>query len=725
MHHDDFITGVDDGLRLAKRIYFGNDRSVAAPRPVPHVMEKTASRAMYPTSPMVYAVIGNPGIVDNPDMPSYQPHVHGRCDPPALIPLQMNGISFEIDCYLDKAFVTMSGSWRVHCVMGSASCSCRVAIPMGEEGSILGAEVEVPRKSYSTQLALISENEETEDVSRAEDGGLLKPQIFTLTVPQVDGGSNVSVKVRWSQKIMYKDGEFILSLPYSFPEYVTPAGKKLPKKEKIELNINSGLSTEIMCTTTSHPLKERKREPGKLSFLYETNVLTWSNSDFVFKYHASTTTPFGHVLLQTPTTTSIDQRDMFSFYLFAGPNKSTKVCRKEVVFVVDISESMKGNIMEVTKNTVGAALLKLDQDDSFGIIAFNDQSHLFSSTLESATRESICKAIEWIGMNFVASGGTNISSALEQALVMFSETRRSTPMVYFITDGTVEGERQICDTIKNQFQNKGQEVCPRIHTFGIGSFCNHYFLRMLAMISNGQYHASYDADSIEAPMQTWFTKASSIMLTNIVIDGLDGLNDLEIYPSTIPDLCSERALIVCGRYKGDFPNTLKLRGMRADMTNFTIDIDVQQANDIPLIKVLAKNQIDSYTTQAWFSQDKELEDKVAKISLETGTVSEYTHMVLLKTEPQTIASKSGKKKGKKGSNSQKTESLITEQIKVLHNLGLGFGNVIATIENILPGFGPRPPTQTEKLARVAANYQAKVWCVPHEKSDRMCKGSEN
>ncbi|GJU04814.1 hypothetical protein Tco_1121244 [Tanacetum coccineum] len=158
-----------------------------------------------------------------------------------------------------------------------------------------------------------------------------------------------------------------------------------------------------------------------------------------------------------------------------------------------------------------------------------------------------------------------------------------------------------------------------------------------------------------------------------------------IYPLTIPDLCSERALMVCGRYKGDFPNTLKLRGIRADMTNSTIDIDVQQANDIPLIKILAKNQInDSYTTQAWFSQDKELEDKVAKISLETGTVSEYTHTVLLKTEPQAITSKSGKKK-------ENTERLVTEQIKVLHNLGLGFGNVIATIENILPGFGPRPP----------------------------------
>ena len=53
--------------------------------------------------------------------------------------------------------------------------------------------------------------------------------------------------------------------------------------------------------------------------------------------------------------------------------------------------------------------------------------------------------------------------------MMFSETRTSTPMVYFITDGAVEDERRICDTIRNQFQNKGQEVCPRINTFGIGN----------------------------------------------------------------------------------------------------------------------------------------------------------------------------------------------------------------------------------------------------------------
>ncbi|KAI3801230.1 hypothetical protein L1987_29334 [Smallanthus sonchifolius] len=533
-------------------------------------MEKS-TLSMYPTSPMVYAVISNPIIVDNPDMPSYQPHVHGRCNPPALIPLQMNEISFQIDGYLDTAFVTMSGSWRVHCVIGNANCSCLIAIPMGEEGSILGAEVEVARKSYSTWLALMDEHEEKESVTKSEDGGLLKPNIFTLTIPQVDSGSNLLINVRWSQKMIYKDGEFILNVPYSFPEYVTPASKKLPKKEKIQLNINCGLTAEVLCKTTSHPLKERKRKPGKLDLSYEAHVLHWSSADFVFKYNVSTSNPFGGVLLQSPPSPSIDQREMFSLYLYAGPDKSRKVFRKEVLFVVDISESMKGNTIEVTKNALIAALSKLDQEDSFGIMAFNNHTHLYSSTLESATNESIQIATEWINTNFIASGGTNMSIALDQALDMLSRTSKSIPMVFFITDGAVENERQICEP----------------SCLLAGSFCNHYFLQMLAMISKGHHDASYDADSTEDRMQMWLSKASSSILANIVIDGLD---DLE----------------------GDS-------------------------------RVLAKKQIESYTTQAWFSQDKELEKKVAKISLETGTVSEYTNMILLKTEPQDKPSKSGKR----------------------------------------------------------------------------------
>ncbi|KAI3814440.1 hypothetical protein L1987_14080 [Smallanthus sonchifolius] len=459
----------------------------------------------------------------------------------------------------------------------------------------------------------------------------------------------------------------------NFPEYVTPAGKKLSKKEKIQLTVDVGLGTEVECKTSSHPLKEQKRVVGKLLFLYEAEVLTWSSSDFVFTYSVPTSNAFGGVLLQSPSSLTIDQREMFSLYLFPGPYLSKKVIRKEVLFVVDISGSMKGRTIEATKSAVIAALLKLDQGDLFSIMAFNDQTYLYSSTLELATEEALQKATDWIGMNFIPGGSTNMSIALSQAIEMLSGAKQSVPIIFFVTDGAVENERQICEIMIKQLKNQGSDLCPRVYTFGIGSFCNHYFLRMLAMIGRGHFEAASDADSIVARMEVLFSRAASTVLLNISIDGLDDLDALQVYPSVILDLCSEGPLIVFGHYRGGFPDTLKVKGILADMSNFTIDLKVQRAKEIPLdkviqldftkkklkgftwpfllLKILAKQQIEHYTSQAWFLQDKKLEEKVAKMSMQSGVVSEYTRMVLLETVQvqEKHTSTSSGNKGKKES----------------------------------------------------------------------------
>lgn len=72
---------------------------------------------------------------------------------------------------------------------------------------------------------------------------------------QIDGGTYISVTIRWSQKLLYRDGQFTLSIPYSFPVYVTPVGKKISKKEKIQFKVNCGPQAEVSCKAISHPLK--------------------------------------------------------------------------------------------------------------------------------------------------------------------------------------------------------------------------------------------------------------------------------------------------------------------------------------------------------------------------------------------------------------------------------------------------------------------------------------
>lgn len=93
-----------------------------------------------------------------------------------------------------------------------------------------------------------------------------------------------------------------------------------------------------------------------------------------------------------------------------------KVFRKEVIFVVDISGSMREGPLENTKVALLAVLSKLSPLDYFNIIAFNESTLLFSSSLELATKEAIENATQWISRNFISEGGTNILIPLNQVL---------------------------------------------------------------------------------------------------------------------------------------------------------------------------------------------------------------------------------------------------------------------------------------------------------------------
>lgn len=125
---EEFAIRVEQGLKLSRRIYYGKG---ITPPLVPD--PDSSPENFLPTAITAYASITDPVAVDNPDVPSYQPYVHARCDPSALVPLQMLGIEMRVDSWLDTAFINVTGRWRVHCVMPSKRFDCCVAVPMGEK----------------------------------------------------------------------------------------------------------------------------------------------------------------------------------------------------------------------------------------------------------------------------------------------------------------------------------------------------------------------------------------------------------------------------------------------------------------------------------------------------------------------------------------------------------------------------------------------------------------
>ncbi|XP_044964947.1 uncharacterized protein LOC123425329 isoform X2 [Hordeum vulgare subsp. vulgare] len=690
---EDFARAVEDGLKLSKRLVLPG--GMPPPRP-PAGMERgpdAAAALLLPAAPMAYAVVSDPAAVDTPDVPSYQPYVYGRLDPPALIPLQMKEIDLAVDCSLDTAAVTLRARWWLHCITRSRECDVRLVVPMGEQGSILGAEVTVGRMSYNTQVTEV-EDQTMENTMK----GILKPHMFCLTIPQVEGGADIVATVRWSQKLHYDNGRFSVDIPFRFPYYVNPLPKVFMKREKIQLTVNSGFSKEVLLQGTSHSLKEKARQGDKLSFLHEAIVESWSSKDFTFSYSVYSGDLSGCILLQPSTSQDYDDRDTFSIFILPGSG-NRKVFKKAVVFVVDTSGSMKGKPLENVKNAVSTALSELVQGDYFNIITFNEELHSFSACLEKVNEKAIANANDWMNANFVAEGGTDIMHPLNEAMALLSSAHDAVPQIFLMTDGSVDDEHDICQTVKNELLSRGSKS-PRISTFGLGLYCNHYFLRMVASIGKGHFDAALETGSIESRILKWFRKASNTIVANISIDATKQLDDFEVDSECIPDISAQCPLCVSGKYQGKFPETVVATGYLADMTEISIELKVQHIKDMPLDNVFAPQQIALLTAKAWLSADKQLERKVIKLSIENSVLSEYTSMVVLQTNLDAAQKVKQKPKGHKGAN----EPLRFQ----LHGLKLGFGDKAATKENLLTGFGEEKPLETLKIFKKAGGCCSRV-----------------
>ncbi|KAL2336418.1 hypothetical protein Fmac_010864 [Flemingia macrophylla] len=685
-----FSSSVEFGLNLSKRV----DGGKGSARWPAEAMSRMAE-GFLPTAPTCYAVISDPEKVENPDIQSYQPYVFGDCDPPALIPLQLHGVAMEVDCCLDTAFVTVTGKWRVHCVTARSTCDCQLAIPMGEQGSLLGLEVDASGRSYRTELISLKDEKDKDKVTKAKDGYFLNGTIYTIKIPQFRGGSVFSIKIRWSQKILFHDGQLSVSVPFSFPSYVNPVGRRISKKENIFLKVNSGGATEMLCKAASHPFKEVLRQAGKINLLYEAEVLEWSSTDFNFSYTVTSNNVFGGVLLQSPFLRDFDEREIFCLYLYPGNIQDSKVFKKDVVFIVDISASMKGSPLENTKSALLTALSQLNAQDGFNIIAFNGAVSLFSSSMETATEEAILNATKWVETNFIANGDTNIMLPLIQAMKLLEKSTDSVPLIFLVTDGAVEDEREICNYVTS-YVSSGQSVrTPRVCTFGIGLYCNHYFLQMLACIGMGHYDSSHDLDSIDFRLQKLFSTASSVKVADITIEGLEGLDSHETFQTHIQDLSYESPLILSGRYSGTFPELVKVTGTLADMTNFAVDLKVKREKDMQLSNVLSKRHIDLVTAQAWFLKSEELEEKVSKMSIQNKVPSEYTCMSMV-----LVQSDEGKKAPEQFLFQKAYEKLSFQRMELKNNqklflggLSLGFGDVKATAENLAPAIKEAKPPE--------------------------------
>ncbi|MCI2284165.1 marine proteobacterial sortase target protein [Colwellia sp. MSW7] len=311
--------------------------------------------------------------------------------------------------------------------------------------------------------------------------------------------------------------------------------EQLNPQQRVSLvvNLDGGIPVANI-TSLYHSIDETQQFNKRLITL--TDKTARLDQDFVLQWQlAQGNTPKAAFFQQ------VDSQNEYQYgLLMLMPPKAVneKNIKKDVIYIIDTSGSMGGVAIKQAKQSLNEALNFLNPSDTFNIIAFNTNTqHLFSES-EGANSSNIDHAKHWLS-TLEAGGGTNMYPAIELALK--ARQRESYyRQVIFITDGSVGNEAELLSLIHTNLAN------TRLHTIGIGSAPNGYFMSEAAKVGRGTYRYIGSINEVDEQMTQLFSQISKPLMHNIELAW--PMADVEMFPNKIPDLYAGQPLLISARW---------------------------------------------------------------------------------------------------------------------------------------------------------------------------------
>lgn len=183
-------------------------------------------------------------------------------------------------------------------------------------------------------------------------------------------------------------------------------------------------------------------------------------------------------------------------------------------FVIDCSTSMKGNRMEMVKDSLFKCTKNMSQQDMISIVAFND----FAEIVLTPTRINDVEKIDNKIRDLHTGGGTEIFKGLKAGIELLWEGNTSAKNRYLIllTDGHTYGDDEACMRLAEKARQQGITIT----TFGIGNDWNDKLLDQLANLTGGTSVFVYHAEDLYNYLQQLTGSLRTIFARNTSIDVL-------------------------------------------------------------------------------------------------------------------------------------------------------------------------------------------------------------